>query len=424
LFNGTVKESEDRWGEWSQNHVNWTYPSGHVVAIVGWDDTFDDNGAWLCKINYGPGYRNNGFYWIPYSSTGIDHMVSLRFEPADNYDNNNQYSGGTGLIIQGIHENKHGKKTEVIKTAVVNNSIKNFTKTEEDWTVAVAKAGPINLEESNVFRKLDFDLTERIKGHDKYKTLTGKPVMAAIYVRYTGKLVFSDKTQEELTDKLKYNIVFNDGGDERIVLKTGVISILSSNDAKVNLGILNIIEHFGVDTIATNSSQWKITIEITLNDKPINFPVKGNIVYSIAINLWNNNFKTRQTIVANDGLISSYNKYNYFLVDNSSNEQKVYMKGLSSVDDRTLSGKLYRSQSIPSQIEVLTNQLISVTKDIKSIASILNALHGDKEIDGKSVENYCNNIKTTSDNVIGELDLISSGLRTSNNVIRSLVEIS
>ena len=108
---------------------------GHVVTIVGWDDSFDknnfrntkgnrenkeypirnkegnfktslwvdqndvepflpkENGAWLCKNSWGTERGNDGFFWMSYESVKGNAYVAFDYESADNYDHNYQYDG-------------------------------------------------------------------------------------------------------------------------------------------------------------------------------------------------------------------------------------------------------------------------------------------------------------------------------------------
>ena len=44
----------------------------HAIVIVGWDDEmYDGQGGWICKNSWGPGWGDDGYFYIPYGSCGI-----------------------------------------------------------------------------------------------------------------------------------------------------------------------------------------------------------------------------------------------------------------------------------------------------------------------------------------------------------------
>lgn len=84
--------------------------SGHAVSLVGWDDAYPkenfvktppNDGAWLIKDNAGEDFGDNGYFWASYEDVDFSaeckrSAIVFDVEPADNYDNNYQYDGGSG----------------------------------------------------------------------------------------------------------------------------------------------------------------------------------------------------------------------------------------------------------------------------------------------------------------------------------------
>lgn len=94
---------------------NW---NGHLVAIVGWDDSYDWSnfgiadsanfgtprpsapGAWLIKNSWGPENCDNGYFWMSYEDASlldVNLAVSFEYGSKDNYDHNYQYDGSYGF---------------------------------------------------------------------------------------------------------------------------------------------------------------------------------------------------------------------------------------------------------------------------------------------------------------------------------------
>lgn len=60
---------------WSGFHWNcYQGPPGspnHAVVIVGWDDNLCGGGGWIVKNSWGPGWGDQGYFYIPYGSCSI-----------------------------------------------------------------------------------------------------------------------------------------------------------------------------------------------------------------------------------------------------------------------------------------------------------------------------------------------------------------
>jgi C1A family cysteine protease len=59
---------------------------GHIVVIVGWDDNFcgPDEGAWICKNSWGPGWGGlGGYFFIKWGDSGIGSGTILPLYPPD-----------------------------------------------------------------------------------------------------------------------------------------------------------------------------------------------------------------------------------------------------------------------------------------------------------------------------------------------------
>ncbi|MBQ7499571.1 MAG: hypothetical protein IJT91_01615 [Clostridia bacterium] len=96
------------------------YANGHSVYLVGWNDSFNSYslgspgraGAWIVKNSWGRGWGmkdpgSQGMYWMSYYDVTLrqDPGIVVDFEDCDNYDNNYQYDGTSGINSLSIPAN-------------------------------------------------------------------------------------------------------------------------------------------------------------------------------------------------------------------------------------------------------------------------------------------------------------------------------
>lgn len=96
-------------------YYNGTAPVNHVIDLVGWDDnkaTAGGTGAWICRNSYGPGWGENGYFYIGYNcSSFLDYNAywptRTEFVPTDQvygYDDLGnfdavKYGGQSGFML-------------------------------------------------------------------------------------------------------------------------------------------------------------------------------------------------------------------------------------------------------------------------------------------------------------------------------------
>lgn len=100
-FNSNYKYSDD-YTSYYDNGFNAIDPDdhsnlGHVVSIIGWDDSFSrenfleecqpqNDGAWLCKNSWGDNWGTNGYFWMSYETTNMSFSQFI-MQSADEFDN-------------------------------------------------------------------------------------------------------------------------------------------------------------------------------------------------------------------------------------------------------------------------------------------------------------------------------------------------
>lgn len=124
---------EETWEEkayYSEDHQAYNCNStrqnaNHIVAIVGWDDTYSkDNfnessrptrdGAWIVKNSWGNQEGNNGYTYISYEDKSLCEFVSGQFVKASEYKYNYFYDGSSN---PGILKLKKGQQFANVYTA-------------------------------------------------------------------------------------------------------------------------------------------------------------------------------------------------------------------------------------------------------------------------------------------------------------------
>jgi len=97
-------DTGDPWGK-----IYDYYPSGpnpnHLVSIIGWNDAVPHpnpahagtTGAWLVKNSWGPGWGNEGYFWLAYDSSSMTEIAYLQYKDYD-ADETLYYYDEAGLV--------------------------------------------------------------------------------------------------------------------------------------------------------------------------------------------------------------------------------------------------------------------------------------------------------------------------------------
>jgi C1A family cysteine protease len=104
-----------------------TNTPNHAVLIVGWDDNLSHaggSGAWICKNSWGPGWGEDGFFYIAYGSARIGEN-SCYYESYKRYD----YMEMTGTLY---HYDEGGWRSNVGYSNPDAWALVKFTPTKDD----------------------------------------------------------------------------------------------------------------------------------------------------------------------------------------------------------------------------------------------------------------------------------------------------
>lgn len=114
------------------NPIDGIYGQGHLVAVVGWDDSYsrenfnpemqpENDGAWLCKNSWGEencstadGYK--GYFWMSYE-TPLSCVASYEMQSVNEFDNiyQHQVTSFAGIDVESAANVFSAKSDEVLK---------------------------------------------------------------------------------------------------------------------------------------------------------------------------------------------------------------------------------------------------------------------------------------------------------------------
>lgn len=207
-------------------------------------------------------------------------------------------------------------------------------------------------------------------------------------------------------DVLQISIMANFADNTSIIMKTLVNDTIRYLDADAQNAINNqttFIRTYSVTNInfahnvaARTINGISISAELTGSttgeeetEPACSFGSSSKITYSVFAQSKIKLTTNPHTIIAKNGILSHYDSSHFFKVQNTSDGQEIYAKGLGTTKDTANSGKLYVSQDFINAFKNLCSTLYTAFGDVRFV--------GNNKDHTSDIQTALNNVKMTLD---------------------------